>query len=54
MHDKTPRFLPGDGILLGFFNRPFHLHFHPMVDELRTGLRSQALEKRMVIPAWVL
>jgi len=52
MHDKTPRSLPGDGILLGFFNWPFHLHFHPMVDELR--LRSQALEKRMVIPAWVL
>jgi hypothetical protein len=46
--------VPGDGILLGLFNWPFHLHFHLMVDELRTGLRFQALEKRMVIPAWVL
>jgi len=52
MHDKTPRFFPG--VLLRFFNWPFHLLFHLMVDELRIGLRSQALEKRMVIPAWVL
>jgi hypothetical protein len=31
MHDKTPRFFPG--VLLGFFNWPFHLLFHLMVDE---------------------
>ena len=52
MVDRILRFFPGDGFLLGFFNWPFHLHFHLMVDELRTGLRSQALEKRMVIPVW--
>jgi hypothetical protein len=26
----------------------FHLHVHPMVDDLGTGLRSQALAKRIV------
>jgi hypothetical protein len=31
----------GDGILLGFFNWPFHLQVHLMVDDLRTGLRSR-------------
>jgi hypothetical protein len=34
--------------LLGFFNWPFHLDVHSMVDDLRR--RSQALAKRIVIP----